>query len=82
MPLFEYRCDRCGKRFSFLVGVTAEKAKLRCPKCGGAQVTKLISRVARAPRGEDDDFPDENFDTNGDEFDEEGGEDLDDLEEE
>jgi putative FmdB family regulatory protein len=57
MPLFEYRCDQCGRKFSLLVGVTAEKAKLRCPKCGATRATKLISRIARTPKG--DDFDDD-----------------------
>lgn len=57
MPLYEYRCNECSRRFSLLVGVTAEKVKLQCPKCGARRVTKLISRVARTPRSEDlDDF--------------------------
>jgi len=59
MPLFEYRCDKCGKRFTFLVGVTAEKAKLRCPKCGGTKATKLISRIAWVGRSGEDDFDDD-----------------------
>jgi len=77
MPLFEYRCNECSKKFSILVGMTAEKAKLRCPKCGARKATKLISRIARTPKSEDD-FDDLPGDL-GDEFggDEDmGGEDL------
>lgn len=81
MPLFEYECRKCGKRFSLLVGVTAEKARLACPKCGSRQARKLISRIARTPRGEDDldddlgdldeEMPDLGDDDDGDgEFDE------------
>lgn len=57
MPLFEYRCKECGRRFALLVGMTAEKAKLECPACGSRKATKLISRIARVPR--DDDFDDD-----------------------
>jgi putative FmdB family regulatory protein len=53
MPLFEYRCNECRRKFSLLVGVTAEKAVLRCPKCGSGKATKLISRIARTPKSED-----------------------------
>jgi putative FmdB family regulatory protein len=82
MPLFEYRCDKCGKRFTFLVGVTAEKAKLRCPKCGGTKATKLISRIARVSRGKDDDF-DDDFGAGDEELDDAGeDEDLGDLDDE
>jgi len=60
MPLFEYRCNECGRTFSLLVGMTAVKAKLVCPKCGSKKATKLISRIARTPKSEDDfdDLPD------------------------
>jgi putative FmdB family regulatory protein len=84
MPLFEYRCNRCGKKFSLLVGMTAEKAKLECPKCGGKKATKLISRIARTPKSEDDfdDLPDDLGDEDGGDEDM-GGEDLgDDLDDE
>jgi putative FmdB family regulatory protein len=75
MPLFEYRCDECGRRFTMLVGVTAEKAKLRCPKCGSLKATKLISRIARTSKGEDDEFDDSDFPESGEDLDEGGAED-------
>ena len=68
VPLFEYRCDKCDRRFSLLVGVTAERARLRCPRCGSTKATKLISRIARISRTEELDEPD---------FDDGAGEDFD-----
>lgn len=47
MPIYEYRCLRCHKVFSFLVGVVADSGKPACPRCKGKKLTKLISRVAR-----------------------------------
>jgi putative FmdB family regulatory protein len=73
MPLFEYRCDECGRRFTMLVGVTAEKAKLQCPKCGSRKATKLISRIARTSKGEDDEFGDSDFPESGEDLDEDYG---------
>ena len=61
MPLFEYRCEQCEKKFALLEGMTAEKAKRVCPRCGGKKLTKLISRIARPPKGEDD-FEDADLD--------------------
>ena len=55
MPLFEYRCGKCSRTFSLLVGMTAEKAKKECPHCGGRKLAKLISRPARIVRSEDSD---------------------------
>jgi putative FmdB family regulatory protein len=53
MPIYEYRCNACRRRFSVLVGVIAEDDPLQCPRCGGTDVTRLISRFARL-RNEDD----------------------------
>ena len=53
MPLFEFRCDDCRRRFTLLVGMTAEVAKQVCPKCGGTKLRKLVSRFA-VLRTEDD----------------------------
>jgi putative FmdB family regulatory protein len=62
MPLFEYRCKKCKRQFSLLVGVTREKAPLECPRCGSTKVTKLISRIAPIVRGDDlDDFDEGDF---------------------
>lgn len=61
MPLYEYRCDKCRRKFSLLEGVTAKKIKRACPKCGSRKLTKLISRIAPIVREDefDDDFGDE-----------------------
>lgn len=53
MPIYEYRCGSCGKKFSALIGMTAEEG-VRCRHCGAEQgATKLVSRFARY-RSEDD----------------------------
>lgn len=41
MPIFEYRCEGCGKRFEKLVRGDED---VRCPDCGSGGVTKLFSR--------------------------------------
>ena len=53
MPLFEFRCLDCQKRFTFLTGVIVENNEPKCPRCGSAQLKKLISRVGRG-RNDDD----------------------------
>jgi putative FmdB family regulatory protein len=52
MPLFEYTCNQCGKRFSVLVGMTADADSNACPHCGSEQSTKRVTRFA-ALRGDD-----------------------------
>ncbi len=53
MPIFEYRCNSCSKRFSALVGVLANARAPACPHCGGTELEKQVSRFARL-RSEDD----------------------------
>ena len=47
MPVFEYRCAACGRKFSALVGMTAEPDDARCPQCGSLRTAKLVSRPGR-----------------------------------
>jgi putative FmdB family regulatory protein len=55
MPIFEFTCNTCntGRRFSALVGVVADAAPPTCPKCGGTDLKKAVSRFARL-RSEDE----------------------------
>lgn len=46
MPLHEFRCDACRRRFTLLIGMTAEAARRECPRCGGTSLQRLISRFA------------------------------------
>ncbi len=48
MPLYEYRCRACEKRFEeFVLG----DAKPRCPFCGGRRLQKLLSVFAVSSSG-------------------------------
>jgi putative FmdB family regulatory protein len=44
MPLFEYECRSCGSRFEVLVSI--RESLVRCTRCGGAKVTRLLSSFA------------------------------------
>ena len=46
MPLYEYKCKKCGHRFERIQTYSAEDAK-ECPVCQG-EVERLISTPARA----------------------------------
>jgi putative FmdB family regulatory protein len=52
MPVFEYRCCDCNKKFSILVGMTADSRNPACPKCNSTNLTKLISRFINKKSGE------------------------------
>jgi putative FmdB family regulatory protein len=48
MPIYEFKCEACGRRFEELcsIGVDCQK----CPQCGSERVVKLISAfAARCP---------------------------------
>ena len=53
MPIFEYICNECSRKFSALVGVVADAQPPACPKCGSSDLKKLVSRFARV-RSEDE----------------------------
>lgn len=43
MPMYEYKCVKCGHRFEKIENVTAADTK-KCPKCG-----RKAARMASAP---------------------------------
>ena len=51
MPIYEYRCGKCAKKFSVLTLRVSEQVAAECPKCGGGG-ERLMSRFAM-PRSEE-----------------------------
>src|SRR5437868_4293999 len=51
MPIYEYRCGACKRRVSiFFPSFSAAESRIaagesRCPRCGSAELTRLMSRV-------------------------------------
>jgi len=43
MPIYEYKCKDCRKKFTLLIGVTSVEEKEQCPYCGKNNITRLIS---------------------------------------
>ena len=52
MPIYEYRCRKCGKRFSVLTLRVSETPAAQCDKCGSRAADRLMSRFAM-PKSED-----------------------------
>ena len=46
MPIYEYDCGDCRRRVSLLLRTFAAAASPACPRCGGANLTRLMSRFA------------------------------------
>ena len=47
MPVYEYRCHDCKRRVSIFWRTFSDvdTESIACPRCGGANLTRLISRV-------------------------------------
>lgn len=45
MPIYEYRCDKCGHEIEAWQKIT-EKPKKTCPHCGKRTLQRLISATA------------------------------------
>jgi putative FmdB family regulatory protein len=46
MPIYEYRCQSCGRYHQQLVRSIANYQEPACPRCGKATLRKLVSRFA------------------------------------
>ncbi len=58
MPVYDYRCNSCGRRSALFYKNYADYDRARseglhCPNCGSAEMIRLISRVAVAKPGRD-----------------------------
>lgn len=48
MPLYEYRCEACGRRLEVLQRVGAGAEGLACPDCGATRLAREHSSFATA----------------------------------
>lgn len=46
MPIYEYRCRKCGRRYSVLTLRVSETPNPQCDRCGSAAADRLMSRFA------------------------------------
>ncbi len=46
MPIYEFRCQRCGRKTTALVLTRERIGDVRCKPCGSADLVKLVSRFA------------------------------------
>jgi len=52
MPIYEFRCQACGRRASILQRSISAPLNAACPHCGSTDLRRLVSRFA-VVRGED-----------------------------
>lgn len=48
MPIYEYRCEDCGRRVSVLIRRLDQENEATCPRCGSRKLSRLWSRFAIA----------------------------------
>ncbi|MBN1176218.1 MAG: zinc ribbon domain-containing protein [Dehalococcoidales bacterium] len=52
MPIYEYRCRKCGEGFESFRAITDSDDNVECPKCGEKGPRRTISAVfSRNPSG-------------------------------
>jgi putative FmdB family regulatory protein len=49
MPIYEYRCEPCQHTFEAFLATSADAAA--CPRCEGAELTRLMSMFASSVPG-------------------------------
>ncbi|HEX9015174.1 MAG TPA: zinc ribbon domain-containing protein [Chloroflexota bacterium] len=43
VPIYEYRCSRCGETFEKLIRTTSGQVEVRCPSCDAVEVDRQVS---------------------------------------
>ena len=67
MPIYEYRCDECGRKSSALLASYATPDP-PCPHCGKPALKRLVSTFATVSSGDGDGGDDFDSDGGGDDF--------------
>jgi putative FmdB family regulatory protein len=52
MPLYEFRCEKCDNVIERLCRMGSNGKGLKCPKCGGAKMRRLMSVFSARSTGE------------------------------
>jgi putative FmdB family regulatory protein len=56
MPIYEFRCGECRKKFEKIVLSGDAPATAQCPKCGKKGAERMVSRFATASKSGGDDW--------------------------
>jgi putative FmdB family regulatory protein len=43
MPIYEYKCAKCGKKFELFRNMSDREKETRCPGCGAESVERIFS---------------------------------------
>lgn len=53
MPIYEYRCEACGRVSSVFVRSVSATVEPECEHCGSSKLSRLISKVGRVKSAQD-----------------------------
>ncbi|WP_027364841.1 FmdB family zinc ribbon protein [Desulfotruncus alcoholivorax] len=51
MPIYEFRCDKCGNRFEKLCSLGENGKELKCPKCSAVGAHRVMSGFTKKSSG-------------------------------
>ena len=57
MPIYDYRCDACGKTYDIFHKVREVEEDIQCPECGSEKHTRLLSAPSFAMKSGASDAP-------------------------
>jgi putative FmdB family regulatory protein len=49
MPIYEFKCEKCGELFEVMGNYAEREKQHTCPKCGSNAVKQAISLFSAAP---------------------------------
>ena len=62
MPIYEYECEGCGKKFEVRQSIGQDGSELQCPSCGASSPRRVFSCFVSSVAG---DFGDYSFSGGG-----------------
>jgi putative FmdB family regulatory protein len=51
MPIYEYECTNCGKKFEAYRKIADSDSEIKCPRCGKKQPRRIFSAFGTASSG-------------------------------
>ena len=52
MPLYEYECPQCGKKFELRLSMADSDFDIKCPECGKGILKRIVSLFSSASSGD------------------------------
>lgn len=53
MPIYEYKCNNCNKKFEYFHKSIKSEEHVTCPQCNSSEIKKVFSKFAASVGGTD-----------------------------